>query len=68
MSGGTVFIALISAIVAFLTGYVMGRGSVLEQMARDTLKAEEEREKLSEDVASRSDEQLDRDLNKWMRD
>ena len=58
----------IVAAVAYFAGKVMGYRLALEQQAAASEQAEKDREKIEEDVAKRSDEQLDKELGKWFRD
>lgn len=64
---GAVIILAVLGWVYYL-GYRRGWQVYAEQVREDSQKAEDKREEIEKDIAKRPDDQLDRDLDKWMRD
>ena len=58
----------IVAAVAYFSGYFFGFRKALEQQRVASEVAIEVREKIEEDVTTRSDEQLKKDMDPWFRD
>lgn len=55
-------------VAAYAAGYKRGREIERDEWEAAAREAEDTRDKIDEDVKNRPDDQLDRDVDKWMRD
>jgi hypothetical protein len=63
-------VAIVSALMllSFWIGRERGRDDIREEMDEASKQADEDRDKIDEDVKGRPDDKLNGDLDDWMRD